>query len=120
MLIINRLFRSTAKFCICDRPVMHDLRSLDMRNFCLTCRTWNHRWRNFVYYIVIRAVQFCSQPNMCWQTYMQAAPRLPIFRRKMQPCDRQNYLHARIYKNGRVLVMLKSASAVKPGEGTLN
>jgi len=118
MIIIHKLFRATAKFCICDRPLAADLRNVDMRNMQLTCRTWYARWRRFVVYIVLRGVPFCSYPYMCWQAYINASPRLPLFRRRTQMCDRGSL--SRIYKNGRVLVIVKSAKADTPGEGTEN
>jgi len=116
MIIIHRLFRDTAHFCVCNRPVVFDLRNRHMRSLQLTCRVWYARWRAFVMYICIRGVQFCTAPQECWLTYQGASPRLPLLRRATQLCDRIEPV--RVYRNGRVLVMLKSASAETPGEGT--
>jgi hypothetical protein len=118
MIIIHKVFRLTAHYCICERPVMQDLRNRDMRNLQLTCRTWYSRWRNFAVYLCIRGIIFCGYPVGCWRTYSNATPRLPLLRRQTAPNERR--ATRRVYRNGRVLVIEKSASAETPGEGTLH
>lgn len=118
MIVLRMLFCSTATRCLCDRPLSVDLRNSAMRNVQLTCRAWRSRWRVFAIYMCIHKVPFCSYPSRCAVAYVDAAPRLPTFRRATGPDDRPIFV--RVYKNGRVLVIVKSPNAEKPGDGTEN
>jgi len=116
--LLRMLFDTTAHRCLCDRPMLVDVRNATLRAVQLVSKKWYTRYRAFVVYMCMNHVQFCSKPSACVEVYVRAAPRLPLLRRTTAPLDRK--LYQRVYKNGRVLVGIKSASALTPGDGTLN
>lgn len=89
--IFEHCFHAESHRCVCDKPIMNEIR----RNSCaavqLVCRRWKLAWQRLVMNTMWqRPTPFCAQPGMCLAAYLKHAPlSYPYIKLKSKPWSTQ-------------------------------